>query len=660
MYCSIPLMRGTDERLITLFKAVIIIRRLLLRYLFYLKSQRGVKSFHSPLKSRRRLVDAFNSTLIKKDEEVTLPLPLAITIGIADITPSKSPSPFRKAKVHLGLSQKLDTIIASREMVIKSAKGVHEEEEPKLASVLEKNEAIESSSGTHSTQKAFDFVAGRELYFGCFVALQGRHGGFLSFQDESSLRASAPSILHHSKFTLLNAENVGDAGLLRYGNAILLQMGEFEVLGTHYNVESDGTVVPFLCVINTRGDNLHKAISFGKWIILNRADPLRSIGNVVGHLDSIILEKEWHFLCSSSPAAPATLLANGSFEQAVDRNKDKILQLLRPRNDCVWRLNLVSLPDYSIKEIKDSGGSASKDLMTCARKQLDQSGEIRHRTGTLLNQVTGEFNQTKAEEFTGVALFRNAAYKKKTKAAVMARMKICERPPYGAEKPKKPIKEVKKGDVFEKISLREVYDRAATPLMLPSKQWLLKDNFLAVKESPQRLMAANIIIRFMVKYLRKFSYSRFLLAQRERLDVRLLVEVQKEKRRKKVEDRAAAFASIAMQKIASMERISRQQTFASLSSLHVPKSMKSSTLEESKPLSPATMMSPPATEQHWSRRAKIDPFKKPLSFAGIKVPGLQKDRRKAHESLRFLKTTSLASLFSDLHIVRSRRAVVPS
>ena len=43
------------------------------------------------------------------------------------------------------------------------------------------------------------------------------------------------------------------------------------------------------------------AHQYGRWIILNKADPIGTLGETVNQSDQIMLEQEWNFIGSSSP-----------------------------------------------------------------------------------------------------------------------------------------------------------------------------------------------------------------------------------------------------------------------------------------------------------------------------------------------------------------------
>lgn len=107
-----------------------------------------------------------------------------------------------------------------------------------------------------------DYMAGTAIYYGATIALQARHGGFLSYHDSHNIRASAHKILHHSKYMLAKAADVTFGGAVRYGDAILMQAGQFELFGAQYcgeikNGEETRQIRPAL--ISFRKENAYKA-----------------------------------------------------------------------------------------------------------------------------------------------------------------------------------------------------------------------------------------------------------------------------------------------------------------------------------------------------------------------------------------------------------------
>ena len=199
-----------------------------------------------------------------------------------------------------------------------------------------------NAENVQKREKEAEFLPGTVVYFGATVALQARHGGYLSFYDASNIKASAHKVLPHSRFVIINAEDLTDIGTLKYGDAIWLQAGQHEVLGAQYGGGPLGSqtkrkIHPSL--INCRRENVFKAQQYGRWIVLNRDDPLGKVGRPVSHFDKIILEQEWYFLASSTPYESSMYKTKSIFEDS-----SKQADLFRPSDECTWRIHLVTLP----------------------------------------------------------------------------------------------------------------------------------------------------------------------------------------------------------------------------------------------------------------------------------------------------------------------------
>ena len=90
---------------------------------------------------------------------------------------------------------------------------------------------------------------------------------------------------------------------------------------------------------------------FCSWVILNRDNPMATIGKQVLNHDRIMLEQEWYFLASSSPT-------NSIMYKSVDNSDDAMttkLDLFKPSEDCIWRVRkeaiLTSTDDYFCETI---------------------------------------------------------------------------------------------------------------------------------------------------------------------------------------------------------------------------------------------------------------------------------------------------------------------
>ncbi|CAM9688335.1 unnamed protein product, partial [Choristocarpus tenellus] len=70
---------------------------------------------------------------------------------------------------------------------------------------------------------------GATITYGSAVILQAMHGGVLCFGPKGKAQASALGEQPNALFTLWNLADLASKGPVRYGDALLLQMGRHEV-----------------------------------------------------------------------------------------------------------------------------------------------------------------------------------------------------------------------------------------------------------------------------------------------------------------------------------------------------------------------------------------------------------------------------------------------
>ena len=115
----------------------------------------------------------------------------------------------------------------------------------------------------NENKQAREYVPGTAIYYGSTIAVQARHGGYLSYNDAKNIKASAHKIMSHSRFIVTKADDATYVGTLKYGDAIMLQVGQHEVLGAQFlggpDIGESRTIKPAL--INFRRENAAKAAS---------------------------------------------------------------------------------------------------------------------------------------------------------------------------------------------------------------------------------------------------------------------------------------------------------------------------------------------------------------------------------------------------------------
>lgn len=103
-----------------------------------------------------------------------------------------------------GQSEKAGDKLSKKLLIEEKSSGGQVAGETNLTFLLNFNTS--KKDGNDTTFKVNEYVPGTPIYFGATIALQARHGGFLSFLDSSDIKASAPKILDNAQFVVKNAE----------------------------------------------------------------------------------------------------------------------------------------------------------------------------------------------------------------------------------------------------------------------------------------------------------------------------------------------------------------------------------------------------------------------------------------------------------------------
>jgi hypothetical protein len=226
--------------------------------------------------------------------------------------------------------------------------------------------------------------------------VQARHGGFLSYNSQE-VKASAHKIMSHSRFIVKKSDDLTDIGAVCYGDALWLQAGPTTVLGARYGslVDQKRAIQPAL--ISCKRQNMFKANQYGRWIILNRDDPMGTLGKMVTHFDKVILEQEWYFLASSSPYESNMYKSLNNSDEAMTTKID----LFRPTDECVWKVHLVALPSDDKEDERQR-----QQLLQDAKDQIDRSEQMRYqKSSLLLNSLSNSLpNRLKDDVFVNSKL----------------------------------------------------------------------------------------------------------------------------------------------------------------------------------------------------------------------------------------------------------------
>ena len=202
--------------------------------------------------------------------------------------------------------------------------------------------------------------------------------------NSSQIKASAHKVLNHTRFIVKNSEDLTDAGVMKYGDALWLQAGMLDVLGAQYGtlVDQKRTIQPAL--VSCTRKNMFKAQQYGRWIVLNRNQPMQTLGKPVLHDDKIMLEQEWFFLASSSPYNSSMYKTLNNSDEAMTTKVD----LFQPGDECSWKIHLVALPS------EDRAGELQRQLLLQQAKENNYKGHLEERDsrsgGTYIIYVTGK------------------------------------------------------------------------------------------------------------------------------------------------------------------------------------------------------------------------------------------------------------------------------
>jgi hypothetical protein len=188
-------------------------------------------------------------------------------------------------------------------------------------------------------------------------------------------------------------------GNVLYGDAIWLQSASgFEVLGAFFEMKlkftketsgMGGQIKPAL--ISCRKSHIFKAQQYGRWIVLNKADPIGTLGQQVGHLDKIILEQEWYYLSSISPYTSGMFKIKEDIDDALQSGLD----LFYPPDECTWKFHLVDLPDSNNEE-----DIHSNQVLFAAMNQISNSKKTRLiKTRELLMPLPEKMPETKNADY---------------------------------------------------------------------------------------------------------------------------------------------------------------------------------------------------------------------------------------------------------------------
>ena len=229
-------------------------------------------------------------------------------------------------------------------------------------------------------ERYIDYLPGTEIYYGHAISLQAKHGGYLSFFDKESMKATAHKTLPTSRFVILKSSDLTNKNAVRYGDAVWLQSSGAEVLGACFSGSitqgSGRKLLPTMIKTNRR--NMFRASQYGRWIFVNRDDPIGTRGQVVKHHHNILVEQEWYYLASNTPEDAHMHKISQDIDEAIKDRSDTPMELRKSVNyyqcgdECSWKIHLVGIASND-----GSGESKRAQLLSDATEQIIESKERR-------------------------------------------------------------------------------------------------------------------------------------------------------------------------------------------------------------------------------------------------------------------------------------------
>ena len=226
------------------------------------------------------------------------------------------------------------------------------------------------------------YLPGAPIYYGATIGIQARHGGYLSYFNSNDIKASAFKPTAQARYVVINCDRREDTGLVRYGDAVWLQVGLYEVLGAKFGMRKkkynkgddnkmDHSLMPTF--INCRNENLQRAMNYGRWIIMSKNDSIARQGQPVCHHDQVLFEQEWYYLSSARPSEAAMFKSKAA--DHLDNEKELCKYLFKPAEECSWKIHILGQPT------EKSDKKQLEKVFSKANKQMDATADNIHKKG---------------------------------------------------------------------------------------------------------------------------------------------------------------------------------------------------------------------------------------------------------------------------------------
>ena len=240
-------------------------------------------------------------------------------------------------------------------------------------------------------ERAVEYPKHTGIYYGSAVSFQAKHGGFLSFKAQH-ISTAAFRITSTTKFIVIKAGDVINRGAVCYGDAVWLCIGDLSASSTNCFVVGaafDGKVqrgtdsrqlTPQL--VNHGVENRYKSSQYGRWIVINKNEPVGANGKPVGHLEELLLEQEWSFLASNQPGQCSVHKLEADIDDIM--NQTLKVDLLRPGDECCWRVHIAGFSSGTMASASENKRAAMIDKATTQMKD-SKAGRIEFlKTGIMI------------------------------------------------------------------------------------------------------------------------------------------------------------------------------------------------------------------------------------------------------------------------------------
>lgn len=233
------------------------------------------------------------------------------------------------------------------------------------------------------------YLPGAPIYYGATIGIQARHGGYLSYFNSNDIKASAFKPTAQARYVIINCDRREDTGIVRYGDSVWLQVGYYEILGARFGIrkkkyykgeteEMNHSLMP--AFINCRNDNLHRAMSYGRWIIMCKTDSIGKQGQPVCHHDQVLFEQEWYYLSSARPSEASMFRCKGA--DHLNNEKELSKYLFRPAEECSWKMHIIG------QATEKSDKKQLEKIFSKANKQIDAVAEnVSKKAPAILSHV---------------------------------------------------------------------------------------------------------------------------------------------------------------------------------------------------------------------------------------------------------------------------------